>query len=49
MKLPLERCQVCGGIWFDKEEIEAIAGLVGRSPPVLPDAVGSVSSSLAVN
>ena len=32
MKLPLERCQVCGGVWFDKEEIAAIAGLVGRSP-----------------
>jgi hypothetical protein len=32
MKLPLDRCQVCGGVWFDKEEIEAIAGLVSRSP-----------------
>ncbi|TMA90265.1 MAG: hypothetical protein E6J74_23985 [Deltaproteobacteria bacterium] len=36
MKLPLERCQVCGGVWFDKEEIEAIAGLVGRSPLFFP-------------
>jgi hypothetical protein len=32
MKLPLDRCQLCGGVWFDKAEIEAIAGLFGRSP-----------------
>src|ERR687895_1465123 len=32
MKLPLDRCQSCGGVWFDKDEIDAIAGLVARSP-----------------
>ena len=32
MKLSLDRCQSCGGVWFDKDEIDAIAGLVGRSP-----------------
>lgn len=31
LNLPLERCRSCGGVWFDKEEIEAIAALVGRS------------------
>jgi hypothetical protein len=36
MKLPLDRCQLCGGVWFDKEEIDAIAGLVGRSPLFSP-------------
>jgi hypothetical protein len=29
---PLDRCQSCGGVWFDKAEIEAIAGLLARSP-----------------
>jgi hypothetical protein len=32
MNFPLDRCQSCGGVWFDKDEIEAIAGLVSRSP-----------------
>jgi rubrerythrin len=36
MKLPLDRCPSCGGVWFEKEEIEAIAGLVARSPLFSP-------------
>jgi Transcription factor zinc-finger len=36
MNLPLNRCQSCGGVWFDKDEIDAIAGLVGRSPLFSP-------------
>jgi uncharacterized protein len=29
---PLDRCPSCGGVWLDKAEIEAIAGLLARSP-----------------
>lgn len=36
MKLPLDRCPSCGGVWFENEEIEAIAGLVARSPLFSP-------------
>lgn len=36
MKLPLDRCAACGGVWFDKNEIDAIAGLVARSPLFAP-------------
>jgi hypothetical protein len=36
MKLPLDRCRVCGGVWFDRDEIDAIAGLVARSPLFSP-------------
>lgn len=36
MKLPLDRCASCGGVWFDKDEIDAIAGLVARSPLFSP-------------
>lgn len=32
----VERCRSCGGVWLDKEEIEAIAGLLGRSPLFSP-------------
>ena len=36
VNLALERCRSCGGVWLDKEEIEAIAGLLGRSPLFSP-------------
>ena len=31
LNLPLERCRSCGGVWFDKDEVETIVGLVGQS------------------
>jgi Transcription factor zinc-finger len=36
MDFLLDRCQACGGVWFDKDEIDAIAALVGRSPLFTP-------------
>jgi hypothetical protein len=36
LNLPLERCRSCGGVWFDKEEIEALDGLIGSSPHLSP-------------
>ena len=36
MNFPLDRCQACRGVWFDKDEIDAIAALVGRSPLFTP-------------
>ena len=36
MNLALDRCRSCGGVWLDKEEIDAIAALLGRSPLFSP-------------
>jgi hypothetical protein len=36
LNLPLERCRSCAGVWFDKDEVETIVGLVGRSPLFSP-------------
>ncbi len=36
MKLPLDRCASCGGVWLDKKELEAIARLIAGSPLFSP-------------